>query len=98
MYKKSCPYCKGDSFSAVSQGKWECPYCNADLTIFMPESAATLAHGQSAGSAVYLGSSSARDKISERIQSGLVLLSGGKKGGQPKKDRNCGNQNRKIDS
>ncbi len=37
MYKKSCPYCKGNSFSASLHGKWKCPYCHADLTIFMPE-------------------------------------------------------------
>lgn len=90
MYKKSCPYCKGDSFSAASQGKWECPYCNADLTVFMPEPAGTVADRQSAGSAVYSGAGSTREKISERVRSKLVLLSGGKKGAQLKKDQKCG--------
>lgn len=98
MYKKSCPYCKGDSFSAASHGKWECPYCNADLTIFMPEPAGSMADRQSAGSAIYSGAGSAREKISERVRSKLVLLSGGKTGGQPKKDRMCGIHNRRIDS
>ena len=98
MYKKSCPYCKGDSFSAASQGKWECPYCHADLTVFMPEPAGSVADRQSAGSAVYSGTGSGRKKISERIRSRLVLLNGGKTGVQPKKDRKYGNHNRRIDS
>lgn len=32
MYKKVCPHCGGDSYSAASRGYWECPYCRADLT------------------------------------------------------------------
>lgn len=31
MYRKNCPQCKGDSYSA-SSGKWICPYCRADLS------------------------------------------------------------------
>ena len=38
MYKKICPFCQGNSYSA-STGKWICPYCEADLTILMPEPA-----------------------------------------------------------
>lgn len=32
MYKKTCPSCKGRSYSSAGRGKWICPYCEADLT------------------------------------------------------------------
>lgn len=32
MYKKICPDCKGDSYSASTKGEWICPYCDADLS------------------------------------------------------------------
>lgn len=43
MYKKICPYCKGDSYSAAL-GKWICPYCNFDMTIILPEPSAWAAN------------------------------------------------------
>jgi glutaredoxin len=36
LYKKTCPYCKGDSYSASST-KWICPYCGADLSAIIPK-------------------------------------------------------------
>ena len=36
LYKKICPFCKGDSYSA-SQRRWICPHCNSDLSIILPE-------------------------------------------------------------
>jgi len=39
MYKKSCPVCKGDSYSATSRGSWECPYCRTDLSLLAPATA-----------------------------------------------------------
>ncbi len=38
MYKKTCPFCKGESFSA-SSGEWICPYCRADISVLMHEPA-----------------------------------------------------------
>ncbi|GBF33811.1 hypothetical protein DCCM_2922 [Desulfocucumis palustris] len=31
MYKKTCPNCAGDSYSA-SSARWICPYCKTDLS------------------------------------------------------------------
>jgi hypothetical protein len=36
LYRKICPFCKGDSYSAAL-GRWICPYCNSDLTKIFPE-------------------------------------------------------------
>ena len=32
MPYKTCPRCKGISYSAADIGCWECPYCGRDLT------------------------------------------------------------------
>jgi len=38
LYKKTCPFCHGDSYSAAS-GSWICPYCRSDLSSLPPEPA-----------------------------------------------------------
>ena len=35
MYRKTCPYCKGDSYSSFTSN-WICPYCGADLSATYP--------------------------------------------------------------
>ena len=32
MVKKNCPYCKKDSYSTSTKGKWICPYCHKDIS------------------------------------------------------------------
>jgi len=32
LVKKTCPYCKRDSYSATDEGQWICPYCKKDIT------------------------------------------------------------------
>lgn len=39
MYRKICPFCKGNSYSSSWQGKWMCPYCEADLSEIIPQTA-----------------------------------------------------------
>lgn len=79
MYKKSCPYCKEESFSAAPQGKWECPYCHADLTVFIPEPAGgALPRRQSVRFGDYPDGRLTHRKNSGPNQIRLLLLIGGK--------------------
>ena len=32
MMLKNCPYCKKESCSAITKGKWICPHCGKDIT------------------------------------------------------------------
>jgi len=41
LFKKTCPYCSEDSYSASGAGNWVCPYCNKNITDVRPETAGT---------------------------------------------------------
>lgn len=32
MNKRTCPDCRGNSYSSYSGGGWDCPYCGKDLS------------------------------------------------------------------
>ncbi len=32
LFKKICPYCSEDSYSASGTGNWICPYCSKNIT------------------------------------------------------------------
>ena len=39
LFKKICPYCHEDSYSASGVGNWVCPYCSKNITDVRPETA-----------------------------------------------------------
>ncbi|HBX23345.1 MAG TPA: hypothetical protein DEF34_06935 [Desulfotomaculum sp.] len=39
LFKKVCPYCHEDSYSASGVGNWVCPYCSQNITDVQPETA-----------------------------------------------------------
>lgn len=39
LFKKLCPYCHEDSYSASGVGNWVCPYCSKNITDVLPETA-----------------------------------------------------------
>lgn len=39
LFKKICPYCHEDSYSASGVGNWVCPYCSKNITDVQPETA-----------------------------------------------------------
>ena len=39
LFKKICPYCHEDSYSASGAGNWICPYCSKNITAVQPETA-----------------------------------------------------------
>ncbi len=37
LFKKICPYCREDSYSASGVGNWVCPHCSRNITEVQPE-------------------------------------------------------------